>query len=164
MTPHGNTGTESIEADSRREAPGQAQRGPRVQGAWAQYHPGRSLKEAVLQPAGPPSLGARAAFEKVATSEGLIGKVLRSLSRRPADEAEIRQWHALNPDCNFSAACGSPSGGLVVLDLDSADPEGCEMPPTPRVMTRRGSHIHLKTDRPSEAAICIGMARRSGTS
>lgn len=83
------------------------------------------------------------------------------------DEDQIRAWWAANPAYNVAVACGSKSGGLVVIDLDMDEESGenglatlfdwevehGELPKTVTAVTGRGGrHPYFK---------CAGEVRNS---
>lgn len=97
---------------------------------------------------------------------------LRARGKRPAtqhgvndwtDDAEsVRKWWERHPDHNIGIACGTPSGGLLVLDFDvdeEKDKDGLatlyawershgELPETAVAITGRGGmHYLYRTDR-----------------
>ena len=97
---------------------------------------------------------------------------LRARGKRPAtqhgvndwtDDAEsVRKWWEKHPDHNIGIACGTPSGGLLVLDFDvdeEKDKDGLatlyawershgELPETAVAITGRGGmHYLYRTDR-----------------
>jgi len=70
------------------------------------------------------------------------------------DESVIRDWWGRWPDASIGIACGTPSGGLVVLDCDKAEfvwalENACgPLPSTLTVATGRGSHRYFVAPEP----------------
>src|SRR5262249_38543278 len=75
------------------------------------------------------------------------------------DPAIVTKWWQEDPQRNIGIATGSPSGGVLVLDVDGLAAEralanleqqhGAALGPTVEVVTpRAGRHIYLRTDRP----------------
>lgn len=73
---------------------------------------------------------------------------------------DVRAWWEKHPDCNIGIACGTPSGGLLVLDLDVGDEKDGmatlrewqavhgELPETAEAITGGGGrHLLYRTDR-----------------
>lgn len=65
---------------------------------------------------------------------------------------KIRQWWGETPEANIAIACGEVSGGLVVVDIDSAEAEKelsrleaehGMLPQTRQVQTARGRHLYF---------------------
>ncbi len=79
------------------------------------------------------------------------------------DKEQIERWWSSNPEYNVGIACGEPSGGLVVLDLDVDDGKGRDgvaylrkwaeenkvtLPQTATVKTGRGGlHLYFRDDK-----------------
>lgn len=79
------------------------------------------------------------------------------------DAAQVARWWGMSPSANIGIATGSPSGGLLVIDLDvdaDRDEDGmrtlsewernhAELPETLSVVTGRGGqHLWYRTDEP----------------
>ncbi len=70
------------------------------------------------------------------------------------DEATIRGWWSKWPSANVGIACGSASGGLVVLDVDRAEmlwqleKTYGALPRTRRIRTGKGTHHYFLSPEP----------------
>lgn len=76
------------------------------------------------------------------------------------DPDSVRAWLHENPECNIAVACGQPSGGVVVIDIDKDDDYDAfeflrdweiaygDLPETVSAITGRGGlHLYYRVDR-----------------
>lgn len=75
------------------------------------------------------------------------------LAKNKAGVREIRRWFREDPNTMIGVIAGKASGGLVIVDFDTEPPPGLHVPLTPRVMTARGFHLYLRTNRPLKGYI-----------
>jgi hypothetical protein len=66
------------------------------------------------------------------------------LGDRRASPPEIKTWLECDPHAGIGILTGSPSGNLVVVDIDCR-PKGVTFPVTPTVETGRGLHLYLRS-------------------
>ncbi|HYG57391.1 MAG TPA: bifunctional DNA primase/polymerase, partial [Symbiobacteriaceae bacterium] len=66
----------------------------------------------------------------------------------PARPAEVVRWFKQRPDINIGILTGSPSGNLVVRDIDRPPVVPLHLPITPAVATGRGSHYYYQSSEP----------------